>query len=363
MAEEVSKKRMHIIGTVAMLMLVCTGLICVAGIQYFGEMKDASQQAAAKEAPRVVTEKPSWHLQLEHVPDQRIFIGFKYADRVYMDVSGLCRQPGFRTHADNESLIKVKDQVDATLVLETPDITLPSQLTESIWWVVSSDAQPEERLLDMPYQWLSYAYGPVNGACLFLGASTGKKIPLELLTDESEPVIGLAGLGVPLGQQLVAHEGSIEVTQTNRVEKLREFPWLLSWLHKFSREGAEQCQSSDGFMPTSKLWPIKVKALRNDQQDTHWLAITGCEFSARWSLVMSNEDGTVSFITALRPPNTEYYLPAKLWTADIDNDGMPEFLIKAQYYEGTRYVLLRLKRSEKSGYYLTEIAGSSYEGI
>jgi hypothetical protein len=52
-----------------------------------------------------------------------------------------------------------------------------------------------------------------------------------------------------------------------------------------------------------------------------------------------------------------------VWTADIDNDGVPEFLIEAQYYEGSRYVLFRLNKNDKGGYYFTEIAGTSYEGL
>lgn len=78
---------------------------------------------------------------------------------------------------------------------------------------------------------------------------------------------------------------------------------------------------------------------------------------------MTNEDGTVSFVTVTMPPDVESYQPGKIWTADIDNDGMPEFLIQARYYGGSRYVLLRLNKNGKGGYYFTEIARTSYEGV
>jgi hypothetical protein len=361
--ESDSKKQTRISGAIVMLLLVCTGLICVAGLQYFREAKYPPLQVMQKEAPRFVIKGPASHLRLGNVPERKIFIGFKYVDRMYMDVSELCQQPGFRTHADNKGLIEVQGQDGTELIFETSDVTLPSKLADSIWWVVSSDAQLEERVFDMPYQWLSYAHSPVNGACLFLGEKVGDRIPREFHTHESEPVIGLMGFGAPLDLRLLAHEGLIEVSKDNRVEKLREFPWLLDWLHKFSSEGSEQCDSSDGFMPTSRVLPIKAKILPHGQQDTHWLAATGCDAFDRWSLVMANEDGTTSFITVSMPPHTDDYWPSKAWTVDIDNDGVPEFLIKAQYYEGDRYVLLRLDKNLKGGYSLIEIAGTSYEGL
>jgi hypothetical protein len=93
------------------------------------------------------------------------------------------------------------------------------------------------------------------------------------------------------------------------------------------------------------------------------MAASGCDVLDRWSLVMMNEDETVSFIGRDRPPQDYDYWPVKIWTVDTDGDGAPEFLVKAQYYEGSSYVLLRLINDEKAGYRLTEIAGTTYEGL
>jgi hypothetical protein len=365
--EEVdSKKQTRVSGAIVMLLLVCTGLICVAGIQYFRGMKSPplqTVQTAQKEAPQVVAKESVWHLRLRDIPERKIFIGFKYADRVYMDVSELCNQAGFRMHADDEGLVQVNDPSGTGLVLETPDITLPGGLGHEIWWVVSSDELPEGRVFDAPYQWLSDAHAPPHGACLFLGQRTRGKVPRKLNTAYAEPVIGLIGREDVADIRLRAHEGAIEVTKDNRVGKLKTLPWLLSWLHKFSSEGAEHCGSSDGFMPTSRLLPIKVKITPTSQQNAHWLAATGCKVLDRWSLVMTNEDGTASFIPVQMQPDTDGYSPTKVWTVDIDDDGLPEFLFKAQYYEGSRHVLLRLNKNDQGDYYLTEIAGTSYEGF
>jgi len=344
----------------AMLMLVFAGLICVAGLQHFREIKSSAFPATQKDAPEVATRGPSWHLQLKDVPAQKAFIGFKYGNHIYIDVSELCLQPGFREYADDGG---VGNENTSRLLSETPDIRLPDELAQGVWWVISSEVLPEDRIFNTPYQWLGSATPPYNYACLFLGQRSGQKIVRQFSTEESEPVIGLMGFEAPLDLHLKEHEGWINVTDDNRAVTMRQLPWLHSWMNKFGGKGDELCGYSEGMTPDVALLPIKVKILPNGQQDAHWLAATGCDVLDRWSLVMANEDGTVSFITVTMPPETENYRPAKVWTVDIDNDGAPEFLIKAQYYEGAKYVLLRMNKNGKGGYYLTEIAGTSYEGL
>lgn len=355
---ELKDKSTGINMAVAMLILVISGLACVAGLQHLLE-KRALSLSNAQGAQWVEEKGPAWHLRLEDFPEEKIFIGFKYDDRIYMDASDLCRQPGFRRHIDSES----EQQFDAGWIFEARDIELSSDLTEKNWWVISSDMQPEDRVFDTAYQWLRHEDAPPARACLFLGQKEDEKIPQELRPDESEPVIGLMGFAAPLDLYLQAHEGVIAVTAKNRLQSLHKFPWLLAWLHQFSSTDAKQCGSSGGFMPTTLLLPMKVKILPNGQQSMHWLAATGCEPLDRWSLVMANEDETTSFITLNEPMGFSEYGPAKVWTTDIDGDGIPEFLIKARYYKGSRYVLLRLNESEGGGYHLAEIATSAYEGL
>jgi len=358
---ELEQKSKSINMATAMLILVISGLACVAGLQHLLE-KRTVPLSTSQGAQWVEEKGPAWHLQLDDVPEGKVFIGFKYGDSVYMDASDLCQQPGFRAHADEEGVFQFKGTPNTGLVLETPDITLPDGLAHEVWWIVSSHRPPEGRSFDAPYQWLNEAHAPVNGACLFLGQSTETKIPRKLNKIYAEPVIGLIGRDEVADTRLQPHEDATEVTPKNRLESLRKFPWLLAWLHQFSSNGAKQCGSSDGFMPTTLVLPMKVRILPNGQQAMHWLAATGCEQLDRWSLVMANEDGTTSFITLNEPMGYSEYGPAKIWTTDIDGDGIPEFLIKAQYYKGSRYVLLRLNESEGGGYHLSEIATSAYEG-
>jgi hypothetical protein len=359
---ELKNKSKGINMAAAMLILVIGGLACVAVLQHLLE-KRALALSTSKESQWVEEKGPAWHLQLDDVPEGMVLIGFKYGDRVYMDASELCQQPGFRAHADEDGRIEVKDREGVPLVMETPDITLPDNLAREIWTVLSAHQPPESRVFDTPYQWLNEAHAPANGACLFLGQGTRMKAPRKIYTNYAEPVIGLMGRGEMPDTRLQVHEEVIRVTSKNRLESLRKLPWLLAWLHQFSSNGAKQCGSSDGFMPSTVVLPMKVKILPNGQQAMHWLAATGCEQLDRWSLVMTNEDGTTSFITLNEPMGYSEYGPAKVWTIDIDGDGMPEFLIKAQYYKGSKYVLLRLNESEGGGYYLSEISASAYEGL
>jgi hypothetical protein len=347
---------------VAMLILVIGGLTSVAVLQRVLENR-ALSLSTSQEAQWVEESGPAWHLQLDEFSEQKIFIGFKYGDRVYMDASELCQQPGFRAHADEAGLIQVKDPAGTQLVIETPDIALPGNLASEVWSVISSNDRLEHRVFDAPYQWLDEAHAPASGACLFLGQSTRGKAPRKIYTSYAEPVIGMLGREEIADIRLQWHDGATVVTPKNRLESLRKFPWLLAWLHQFSSPSAKQCGSSDGFMPSTLVLPIKVNILPNSKQTTHWLAATGCGQRDRWSLVVANEDGPTSFITLNEPMGHSEYGPAKIWTTDVDGDGMPEFLIKAQYDRGSRHVLLRLNEREGGVYHLTEIAASAYEGL
>lgn len=290
MRSELKEKPKNINMAVVMLILVVSGLACVAVLQRVLEMR-ASSQAVSRAAEWV--EGPTWHLELDDVPEEKIFIGFKYDGHIYMDASVLCRQPGFRRHAESGA----EKPLDQNWLFEAPDIKLPSELVNENWWVISGGVPPESHEFAGAYQWFGHDAAPPNRACLFLGQKEQERIPQEFRMDRAEPVIGLMGFSYPLNQYLQVHEGAIKVTPKNRLETLRKFPWLLAWLHQFSSDGAKQCGSSDGFMPSSLVLPIKVKILPGAQQTMHWFAATGCEHLDRWALVMANEDGTTSFIT------------------------------------------------------------------
>jgi|GEM_PF-858217 len=345
---------------IVMLIVVCVGLACVAGLQYFREIQSPPLPVVQVDTPGPAAIEPSWHLQLTDIPEQKVFIGFKQAGHVFIDASDLCLQPGFRENVRHEEL----EREDGERPLaEASDISLPDELTQKIWWIVSSDVQAEDRTFDTPYQWLGERLSYVNYACLFLGQKVNRTALNQFRTHKSEPVVALMGFDTPLDLYLKAHEGWIDVTDDNRARTMRELPWLHSWMNKFGVKGVEQCGYSEDVTPDVALLPIKVKMSSNGQQDAHWLVATGCNVLDHWSLVMTNEDGTVSFVSVTMPQDVDGYRPGKVWTVDIDSDGMPEFLIEAQYYEGSSYVLLRLNKNNEGGYSFTGVAATSYEGL
>lgn len=346
----------------AVLIVVCAGLACVVMLQRILEKKTYTAYAQ-RDAQFGGSKMPARHLQLKDASEQKVFIGFKYADRLYFDASALCVQPGFRMRADEDGLIKVPRQIDAELLMETPDIAMPGKLAHESWSAVSAGSPPEGRVFDTTYQWFSYADAPHSNACLFLGKRAEDKTPQEFSTERSEPVLGIRGLEAPKDLRLHRHEGAVEVTEENRPAMLLEFPWLLAWLNEFGIDSPDRCGSPDGITPVTLLLPMKVEIFPGSQQSTHWMAATGCDTLDKWSLVMTNEDGTTSFITLDRPSITYDYWPTKVWTADTNSDGVPEFLIKGQYYEGDRYVLLRLIKDGRGSYRLSEIASTAYDGL
>jgi hypothetical protein len=101
---------------------------------------------------------------------------------------------------------------------------------------------------------------------------------------------------------------------------------------------------------------VQVRLSPASEQNSHWLAASSCGEQNDWSMVITNEDETVSFVRLGRLRSPDDYKPVEVWTTDIDGDGTPEFLVKAQYAEGWRYVLLRLNTESKAGYELIEIA-------
>ena len=262
---EVKEKSKCISMAVALLVLVISGLACVAIVQ---RLLDG--QAPFPSAPQKAhwVEGPAWNLQLNEIPEEKIFIGFKYDDRIYMDASELCGGPGFRRYVDGGAAL----QLDDGWLFEASDIEFPNKLVAKNWWVISTDAQPESRVFDMFYQWLGHDAAPPHRACLFLGQRDDEQSPQKFRSDEAEPVIGLMGGSTPLGLYLQEHEGSIEVTAANRAAMLRKFPWLIAWLHQFSSRD-DQCGSSEEFMPITLVLPIKAKMRPDVQQHTHWLSV------------------------------------------------------------------------------------------
>jgi hypothetical protein len=304
-------------------------------------------------------------LRLLNIAEPEVLLGFRSAGGVFLDASTFCSHEDFRIRADGEEKEIQSPGGDAGgLVLATPEITLPESLDHKIFTIVSEEASPEVHVVDIAYQWLNYVNGPSNGACIFLGKKaakeSAKQIPIPLDTDVV-PVIALTSKDIQPDVRLVAQDNAIKVTEENRLATIKKHPWLFRWLKEFSSNASEQCGPGE-FMPDTWLLPIQGTVVSGGKQRQHWMVTSGCDWLS-WTLVITNEDETVSFIRRDGPLRSYDYWPTKIWTVDLDGDGALEFLVKAQYYEGSSYMLLRLINDGKTGYRLTEITGTAYEGF
>ncbi|MCZ8257984.1 MAG: hypothetical protein O9327_20250, partial [Polaromonas sp.] len=193
-------------------------------------------------------------------------------------------------------------------------------------------------------------------------SKTSGGAPQRLDVLDAEPVLALTNTDTLADLRLDMHTEAIRIKRDRRAIHISKHPWLLRWLREFSSNASKRC-GSDEFRPLTVLMPMQVRLFPASEQNTHWLAASSCGEQSDWSMVITNEDETVSFVQLGRLRSPDDYKPVEVWTADTDGDGTPEFLVRAQYAGGWRYVLLRLNTEGKAGYELTEIARTAYQGF
>lgn len=344
---------------ICLTVLICMGTGSMWAISYFGIK---SPTTPVNNLPGVFSWRTDPHRSLMDIDMPQVLLGFKSVGRVYLDISSYCEQPGFRSRAEIDRPVTPQPENMGKLLVETPDISLPESLDHKILSVVSAEMAPEIRVFDSPYQWLGDNYGPQHGACLLLGKKTARGEPQKLDAFDAAPIIALASTDTPADLRLEAQAKPLRVIEDNRATSIRKHPWLLRWLKEFSSNASKQCGPGE-FKPLTVLMPVQTRLSVTSEQNTHWMASSACDGESNWSLVVTNEDETVSFVELSRLRSPDDYRPAQVWATDTDGDGTPELLVWAQYPKGWRYILLRLNADDKAGYSLTEIAKTAYVGL
>jgi hypothetical protein len=328
-------------------------------LSYFGTKNPTSP---VNNVPAVFSWRTEPHRSLMDIDMPEVLIGLKSNGKVYLDISAYCAQAGFRGRADMDKRFEPLPDELGRLLIETPDINLPQSLDHGILSVISTDMPPDARVFDSPYQWLGDNYGPRHGACLLLGKNTASGTPQKLNPLDAQPVIALLATDMPADLRLNTQSKAIEVKKNNRGDAIRKHPWLLRWLRDFSSNASKAC-GPDEFNQLTTLIPVNARLSLASEQTSHWVAASGCDGKNEWSLVITHEDETVSFLRLDTWHSDNNYLPTQVWTTDIDGDGAPEILIKGQYAEGWRYVILRVNTDIKRGHYLTEISRTAYHEL
>lgn len=342
------------------LFFICIGIL-VLGAVSFQLMSKLSGGSSSKQSEVLSsTKQPEWHLRVKDFPEKKILLGFVNNGHVFMDASEFCIQPGFRPYAMDDAGLMQRDGLEGLALIKAPEIRLPANLPSRAWTVVS-ESQPAARTwFDMAYQWLGVESN--NNACLFLGQKEAAKTSLDKFLPNPQPAIGLLGFDVKSDLSLTPSGPLFEVTPQNRDAALVEFPWLQEWMKAYATSGVKECGTEGEFHERVAIFPLEGKVFASGPTAKHWIAATGCETLLDWSLVVTTHE-RIEFVPLGRHKEEYDYGPGKVWTVDIDGDGNMEFLFDARYYEGSRYVLLKLKQDEKLGWRFNEIAGTAYEGL
>lgn len=292
---------------ICLTVFICLSMGSMWALSYFGIK---SPTTPINHVPAVFSWRADPHRSLMDIDMPEVLIGFKSAGRVFLDASSFCDQPKFMSRADIDRNIALQPGDLRRLLAETPDIILPDKLDHVILSVVSTDMEPEVRVFDSPYQWLGDTYGPQRGACLLLGKKTSSGAPQQLHAFNAEPVIALANTDTPVDLRLHMQAKAIRVEKDNRGAHISKHPWLLRWLTEFSSNASRQCGSSE-FRPLTMLMPVQARLSPASEQTSHWLAASSCSEKNDWSMVITNEDETVSFVRLGRLQSPADYKPPK----------------------------------------------------
>lgn len=317
------------------------------------EAKSVAAPAVKADANAVET-----HVRIKDLPnadENKYLIGFQHEGNVFLDASSFCEQPNFRPFADMDG--KIQSTFEHGALIATPDIAIPARWRNTRWFLLSENNPPELFRANASYQWLNYAHGPVNGACLFFGALPNSQATKAFSTQTAQPVIGVL-TNEQADLRLEEHGEIFAITEENKSLYSQVLPWL-----DVFKSTAPRCNDSDPEPPSVWVLPFRTRITAGSEERTHWFVNAGCDLNAQWALAMTADNDTTVFIKLKRPILPYDYWPVKIWTVDVDGDGSPEFLVQAQYYEGLRHVLLKLSTDEQSKLVFTEIAASAYEGI
>lgn len=238
------------------------------------------------------------HYRLTPFPEQKIFLGFVSDGQAYADASELCEQPDFKFYVEGVGQYGTTQPDGTWALVKNPKIALPLTLGEKSWSVISVNESRKKFTLDTPYQILRLEN---NNSCLYIGEKNARSNVQNIKFDRMQPAVILMGVTAPPGTKLKPHEDAIEITKENRALYLSVYAWLEEWLNEFGRDDSSACGSEDGYFPLARLHSIEGEVIKGNSNTIYWIAATGCETLDNWNLVVSNDDGSMSFISLDRP--------------------------------------------------------------
>ncbi len=305
---------------------------------------------------------PILHTRVNDIPADTptILIGLQFKDHVLLDASALCEQPLFRDRS--EITPTAATATEATFVATATDIELPPRLHGANWSIVSEPNHVVELAATQAYQWLGPAYAPHGNNCLLLGKPMASFSPYGRFDlSQTAPVLALSAPVHNPRLQLIPQQ-DLQDIEANMTELFAEkFPWLRAY-------------------ETSKHFACEDRAVKPKQVKVLPLALqTDIDTAPVWAWFVSNhcEEPTFRWVMVTAKPDTSYemvsmegtrgapvdFFPIAAWVMDVNGDGVDEILIKAAYYEGDSYKLLKFVKAENGSHALRQMAGSAYYGL
>ena len=341
------------------LVLVVLGVVVAVGVYQYVNTKKAPLPVASTELKIY----PIPHTRVNDIPADTptILIGLMSQDyQVLLDASVLCEQPHFR---DRSEIAPTADaSMVASFVASAPDIELPPRLRNTEWSIVSDSNGVVEIAATQAYQWLGQGYAPMGNNCLFVGSPMASFSPYGSFDiDKAVPVLALSAPAHVRNLRLIKQPAMDDIGAEMNEWLADRYPWLRDYLSsKLLR-----CEDYTVKPKQLKVVPIALQTDIDTERVFGWFVTNQCDGPTfHWVLVIAKPDAGFEMVAMEGTQGAALdFFPTEAWVVDANGDGLHEILIKATYYEGEAYKLLRFVTSSTGTHALRQMASSAYYGL
>lgn len=339
------------------LVLLVLFVLVVAGVyQYLNRHK------APLPAPTELQISLILHTRVNDIPPDSpsILIGLVSEGHVLLDASALCEMPSFRTRSDTAPTTAA--QPNASYLALEADIELPERLHGTQWSVVSESKDVFALAATEAYQWLGVAFAPQGNHCLFVGEPMPSFAPYgQFDISQATPVLAFSAPVHTEKLQLIKQQEAEDVDVSTMDLLIDKYPWLRTYESSKFFACADPAVKPRQF----KVLPVALQIGMTTAAAPAWFVSSQCEEDAfRWVFVAPKADSGFEMVSmeGTQGAASEFF-PLAAWVADVNGDGIDEVLIKAAYYEGESYKLLRVVTSASGAHALRQVATSAYYGL
>ncbi len=340
------------------LILTVLGVLTAVSMYQYVTRSRVPPPAAATE----LKISPILHTRVTDIPadSPSILIGLQSNNHVLLDASALCEQPQFRDRS--EIAPTTESATESSFIATATDVELPPRLRDTNWSIVSEAKDVVELAATQAYQWLGPAYAPMGNNCLLLGKPMASFSPYgRFELNQAVPVLALSAPAHNTRMQLIPQQDAQDVEAAMTDLFAEKFPWLRG----YETSKLFACEDRAVKPKQLKVVPIALQTDIDTAPVLAWFVSNQCEEPTfRWVLVTAKPDASYEMVAmeGTRGSPVDFF-PIAAWVLDVNGDGLDEILIKAAYYEGDSYKLLKFVKAENGSHALRQIANSAYYGL